>query len=95
MKDYIVKEKWIEVILENGKNVKIDRKWVDKTMKTLSTDMEDVVLMWLEDNDYLINDEQDELDKQAKGKVKLVASADKPKKKLKKKEFKKKILQKS
>lgn len=84
MKDYIVKEKWIEVILENGKNVKIDRKWVDKTMKTLSTDMEDVVLMWLEDNDYLINDEQDELDKQAKGKVKLVASADKPKKKTQK-----------
>ena len=74
MKDYLVKEKWVEINMENGKQYKVDRKWVDKTMKTLETDIEDVLLMWLEDNEYLINDEQEELDKQAKGKVKIVAT---------------------
>jgi len=81
MKDYIVKEKWVEIILENDKTIKVDRKWVDKSMKNLDTDIEDVLLMYLEDNDILINEEQEELDKNAKGKVKLVANADKPKKK--------------
>lgn len=74
MKDYIVKEKWVEITMENGKQYKVDRKWVDKSMKNLDTDIEDVLLMWLEDNEYLVNDEQEELDKQAKGKVKLVAT---------------------
>jgi len=74
MKDYVVKEKWVEITLENGKQYKVDRKWVDKSMKNLDTDIEDVLLMWLEDNEYLINDAQEELDKEAKGKVKLVAT---------------------
>lgn len=74
MKDYVVKEKWVEITLENGKQYKVDRKWVDKTIKTLDTDIEDVLLMWLEDNEYLVNEEQEELDKEAKGKVKLVAT---------------------
>ena len=74
MKDYIVKEKWVEITLENGKQYKVDRKWVDKSIKNLNTDIEDVLLMWLEDNEYLVNDEQEELDKQAKGKVKLIAT---------------------
>lgn len=82
MKDYIVKEKWVEINLENGKQYKVDKKWVDTAIKNLDTDIEDVLLMWLEDNDILVNEEQDELDKQAKGKVKIVASAeDKTKKK--------------
>lgn len=82
MKDYIVKEKWVEINLENGKQYKVDKKWVDTAIKNLDTDIEDVLLMWLEDNDILVNEEQDELDKQAKGKVKIVASAeDKAKKK--------------
>ena len=82
MKDYIVKEKWVDITLDNGKQVKVDKKWVDTAIQKLDTDLEDVLLMWLEDNDYLVNDEQEELDKQAKGKVKIVASAeDKPKKK--------------
>lgn len=81
MKEYVVKEKWVDITLDNGKQVKVDKKWVDTAIQKLDTDLEDVLLMWLEDNDYLINDEQEELDKQAKGKVKLVASAEKPKKK--------------
>ena len=35
-------------------------------MKALNTDIEDVLLMWLEDNDYLENEELEELDKKAK-----------------------------
>ena len=81
MKDYKVNGKVIEITLDNDKVVKCATEWAEKTMKILDTDMEDVLLMWLEDNEYLINDEQEELDRQAKGKVKLVASADKPKKK--------------
>ena len=81
MKDYKVNGKVIEMTLENGKMVKCSTEWANKTMKALGTDLEDVLLMWLEDNDYLVNEEQNELDKNAKGKVKLVANSEKPKKK--------------
>ena len=81
MKDYKVNGKVIEMTLENGKVVKCSTEWANKTMKALGTDLEDVLLMWLEDNDYLVNEEQNELDKNAKGKVKLVANSEKPKKK--------------
>lgn len=74
MKDYVVKEKWVEITLDNGKQYKVDKKWVEKTIDTLDTDIEDVLLMWLEDNEYLVNEEQEELDKEAKGKVKLIAT---------------------
>ena len=81
MKDYKVNGKVVEMTLENGKVVKCSTEWVEKTMKALETDMEDVLLMWLEDNDYIVNEEQEELDKEAKGKVKLVAKTEKPVKK--------------
>ena len=81
MKEYAIKGNLVEITLENGKVVKCDKKWVDNTMATLETDMEDVLLMFLEDNDYLVNEEQDELDKKAKGVVKLVAKNETPKKK--------------
>ena len=75
MKDYKVNGSVYEVTLENGKQVKIATSWVEKTTKLLDTDIEDVLLMWLEDNDYLENEEQEELDKTAKAnKVKLVAT---------------------
>ena len=81
MKDYKVNGSVYEVTLENGKQVKIATSWVEKTTKLLDTDTEDVLLMWLEDNDYLENEEQEELDKTAKAnKVKLFAT-DKAKKK--------------
>ena len=75
MKDYKSNGSDYEVTLENGKQVKIATSWVEKTTKLLDTDTEDVLLMWLEDNDYLENEEQEELDKTAKAnKVKLVAT---------------------
>ena len=49
-------------------------------MATLDMDLEDVLLMYLEDNDYLINEEQEELDKKAKGVIKPQAT-DKTKRK--------------
>ena len=84
MKDYKVNGKYIEITLDNDKVVKCDKKWVETSVEKLGTDMEDVLLMWLEDNDYLINEEQEELDQEAKGKVKLVATNEKPKKKTQK-----------
>ena len=78
MKDYKVNGKVIEMTLENGKVVKCSTDWANKSMKALGTDMEDVLLMWLEDNDYLENEEQEELNSKAKAnKVKITATSEK------------------
>ena len=64
--------------LESGKVVKCSTDWANKSMKALDTDMEDVLLMWLEDNDYLENEEQEELNTKAKAnKIKLTATSEK------------------
>ena len=80
MEDYKINEKDIEITLQNGKVVKVNRQWAEQSMKVLETDLEDVLLMYLEDNDYIINEEQEELDKKAKGVVKTQAT-DKTKRK--------------
>lgn len=78
MKDYKVNGKVIEMTLESGKVVKCSTDWAKKSMQVLNTDMEDVLLMWLEDNDYICNEEQEELDKVAKAnKVKVLATSEK------------------
>ena len=78
MKDYKVNGKVIEMTLESGKVVKCSTDWANKSMKALDTDMEDVLLMWLEDNDYLENEEQEELNNKAKAnKVKITATSEK------------------
>lgn len=66
MLDYKLNGKLYELTLENGKVVKVDKTWVENTMKALDTDLEDTLLTWLEDNDYLVNEELEELDAQAK-----------------------------
>ena len=81
MKDYEIKGNVVYITLDNGKIEKVAKVWVEKSMQALKTDMEDVLLMWLEDNGKLINEEQEELDKEAKGKVKNVVTTEKPKKK--------------
>lgn len=82
MKDYKELEKVYEITLENGKVVKVDKKWAQISMEKLETDLEDVLLMYLEDNDYLENDAQNDLDQSAKANgIKLVAKTEKPKKK--------------
>jgi hypothetical protein len=70
MENYKVNGKYYEITLANGKIVKCEKEWAEKSMKALDTDLEDVLLMWLEDEGYIINEEQEELDKKAKGVVK-------------------------
>ena len=79
MKDYKLDGSVYEITLDNNKVVKVSAKWVNNSMKSLETDLEDVLLMWLEDNNYLVNEEQEELDKQAKGQVKILNKSEKPK----------------
>lgn len=75
MKDYKLNGKVYELILETGKVVKVSAEWVERTIKALDTDLEDVLLMWLEDEGYLVNEEQEELvEKSKQNKVKLVAT---------------------
>ena len=80
MKDYKLNGSVYEITLDNDKVVKVSAKWVDNSMKSLETDLEDVLLMLLEDNDYIVNEEQDNLDKVAK-KTKVKVDIDTPKKK--------------
>lgn len=82
MKNYVLNGKVYEITLDNDKVVKVDKKWVDTSIQNLQTDLEDVLLMYLEDNDYIVNDAQNDLDQSAKENgVKLVAKTEKPKKK--------------
>ena len=67
--------------LANDKRVKVAKSYIDKNMKNLELDLEETLLMYLEDNDYIINEEQEELDKKAKGIVKTIATKETPKKK--------------
>ena len=82
MLDYKINGNVIEMTLENGKVVKCSTKWAETSMKSLETDMEDVLLMFLEDNGYLQNEEQEELDTKAKGVNKQVVKSEKPRKKV-------------
>jgi hypothetical protein len=79
MNDYKENGKVIEITLDSGKVVKVATDWVTKAMSNLDLSMEDTLLMWLEDNDYLENQEQEELDKAAKAnkpKVQAKSSGD-------------------
>ena len=80
MESYKLNGKYYEITLTNGKIVRCEKDWVEKSMKSLDLDLEEVLLMYLEDNDYIVNEEQDELDKKAKGVVKPEAT-DKTKRK--------------
>ena len=66
----------------NGKKVNIPDTELKKYMEKLELSYEDAVALWLEDNDYEINEEQNALDEKAK-KVKIQHDAvgEKPRKK--------------
>jgi len=68
--------------LENGKTINISDKEVENSMRLLEITKEEAIQLWLEDNDYLVNEELEELDAKAK-KVKIDhgAQATKPRKK--------------
>ena len=72
--------------LPNGKNVNIPDKEIENNMKALELTREEAIEMWLEDEGYLDNEEQNELDEKAK-KVKIdhgASAVDKSEKKEKK-----------
>ena len=56
--------------LGSGKVVNIPDKEIEKSMKLLDLTKEDAIQLWLEDNDYEVNEELEELDAKAK-KVKI------------------------
>lgn len=68
--------------LENGKTINISDKEVENSMRLLELTKEEAIQLWLEDNDYLVNEELEELDAKAK-KVKIdhEAQSTKPRKK--------------
>ena len=75
MKNYTENGNYFTIELENGKNVKVAKKWVDTACQKLDIDVDTALEMWLEDNDYLENEEQNELDNKEKtNKIKLGAT---------------------
>ena len=72
--------------LPNNKTINIPDDEIKKSMKALDLSKEDAIQLWLEDNDYEVNEEQAELDAKAK-KVKIdhgASAVDKSEKKEKK-----------
>lgn len=70
--------------LDNGKQVNIPDDELDKLVDKLNLSLAEAIELWLEDNDFQTNEEQEELDKKAK-KERITATiheakADKPRK---------------
>ena len=81
MKEYFENGKVIDIVLDSGKTVKVSTEWVEKSMKALNIDKEDTLLMWLEDNGYLENADQIELDNFAKANKPKIEAKAKPERK--------------
>ena len=60
--------------LPTGKVINIPDDEIKKSMKALDLNQIEAVQLWLEDNDYMENEEQNELDKKAKS-VKIIHDA--------------------
>lgn len=61
MKDFKVDGKVIRIEMENGKKYMVATDYIEKSMTNLDIDMEEAVLTWLEDEGYLVNEDQEEL----------------------------------
>lgn len=68
----------------NGKKITIPNEEINKSIKILGISKEEAIQMWLEDNDYLVNEVVEELSAKAKvNKISHGAKADKPRKTVK------------
>ena len=67
MEKFVIDGKVVVITLEDGREVKASAKYLENMVKNLGIDMEEAVLTWLEDEEYLINEEQEELNKATKG----------------------------
>ena len=78
--DYELKNGRYLISMENGKKYFMEVAKVDSIQKQLKISEFEAIEMWLEDNGYLVNEEQNALDMKAKGnKVKLATNTEKPK----------------
>ena len=83
--DYELKNGRYLISMENGKKYFMEVAKVDSLQKQLKISEFEAIEMWLEDNGYLVNEEQNALDMKAKGnKVKLATSTEKQKAKTQK-----------
>ena len=78
----------------NGKTLNIPDDFIQNAMKNLSIGEDEAIQLWLEDNDYEINEEQMALDAKAKANVKVAnivkaRAADSSKKKTQRERVKK------
>ena len=67
MENYVINGKVVTITLDDGREVKASTEYLENMVKNLDIDMEEAVLTWLEDEEYLINEEQEELHKATKG----------------------------
>ena len=74
----------------NGKNVNIPDEEIIKVKEALGITTKEAVEMWLDDNDYTVNEEQEALDEKAK-KVKIPMGAREVKEKKERKPITKKV----
>ena len=74
MENYVINGKVVDITLENGKVVKAMTSYLENMVKTLDIDMDEAVLTWLEDEGYLVNEEQEELCAAAKENKSLAAA---------------------
>ena len=74
MENYVINGKVVDITLENGKVVKAMTSYLENMVKTLDIDMDEAVLTWLEDEGYLVNEEQEELCASAKEYTSLAAA---------------------
>ena len=83
--DYELKNGRYLISMGNGKKYFMEVAKVDSLQKQLKISEFEAIEMWLEDNGYLVNEEQNALDMKAKSnKVKLATSTEKPKSKTQK-----------
>ena len=66
MKDYKLVNNMYDVELDNGAIKRVDKAYIDNSMKSLDITELDAIQMWIEDEGFEINEEQEELNQKAK-----------------------------
>ena len=66
MENYVIDGKITTITLEDGRIVKAMTSYLQNMVDNLEIDMDEAVLTWLEDEGYICNDEQEELEEKAK-----------------------------
>ena len=61
MKDFRIDGKIIRIEMEDGRKYNVATDYIEKSMTNLDIDMEEAIMTWLEDEGYLINEDQEEL----------------------------------